>query len=292
MASKKKGTKKGVQDQVDAIEDEKGFISKADVARAKGQDPNGPPSVGRLKTGKSQGVRLTIPPPQWKYLDLLVVGEEGSQLIQHKWSKKAMYEILAKHMGVPLPKKAKKDPFEDFMTSLYRHPDGGFGMPSVAFKCSAVAACRYIEGITMSSAWGAFHVMYDLVQVLGTPTARLDPTRVGGKAGPGSGVADMRFRGQFKEWAAPLRIRFLENVISAEEVINLFNYAGACIGVGEWRPDKRGNSGIFRVAAEDEMEEIMDRLEPCDPESIDIMNSGLAVILGELELLEKVVAVA
>ena len=37
------------------------------------------------------------------------------------------------------------------------------------------------------------------------------------------------------------------NVLSVEQIINLFNVAGFGIGVGEWRPEKDGSYGLFHV---------------------------------------------
>jgi hypothetical protein len=36
--------------------------------------------------------------------------------------------------------------------------------------------------------------------------------------------------------------------MSAEQVLNLFNTAGFACGVGEWRPERDGSNGRFRVA--------------------------------------------
>jgi hypothetical protein len=286
MATRKpKDTKKTAKD----IEGNKGYISKSDVAAARGKEPNGPPTTGRLSKGKSQAEQIIIPAPKWRWLTMMVTGEVGSSLVVHKWDKKAIEEILRNHMGLPKLKKEKKDPFLAFLGTLYSHEDGGYGFPSVAFKASAVAACRYIDGVPMTTALGSFHVMGDLTQLRGIPNNRLDPTRVGGK-GRGTGVADMRFRGEFKEWAAVLRIRFLENVISAEQIINLFNHAGSCVGVGEWRPEKNGNKGMYRVVAEDEVKEILDRIPIADRDAITQENSGTLEILRNLELLEAAIA--
>lgn len=62
------------------------------------------------------------------------------------------------------------------------------------------------------------------------------------------GTADIRYRGEFREWSADLAIRFNASVLSAEQITNLFNMAGFGVGVGEWRPERSGSFGMFHVA--------------------------------------------
>jgi hypothetical protein len=64
----------------------------------------------------------------------------------------------------------------------------------------------------------------------------------------GMGSADLRYRGEFKEWKTTFSIRFNKNVLSIEQIVLLFNTAGFAIGVGEWRPEKNGSHGMFHVA--------------------------------------------
>ena len=82
----------------------------------------------------------------------------------------------------------------------------------------------------------------ELVKIEGEPTMREDMVRVG------MGTADLRYRGEFREWSTTFMIRYNANVLSVEQHVNLFNTAGFAIDVGEWRPQKDGSYGMFRVA--------------------------------------------
>jgi hypothetical protein len=42
-------------------------------------------------------------------------------------------------------------------------------------------------------------------------------------------------------------VRYNRNVLSAEQIVSLFNTAGFAIGIGEWRPQKNGGFGMFHV---------------------------------------------
>jgi len=182
---------------------------------------------------------IELPKLEIKAIKLLIVGD--SPLICHAWSEKAKREMLDKQMKKAKQAKEAKDPEEDYRASLYAHPEGGFGFPAVAFKNAAVDACSHIAGVTKVEARGAFHIVGDMAKLIGEPTPREDMVRVG------MGTADIRYRGEFREWSSELLIRFNTNVLSAGQIANLFNTAGFAIGVGEWRPQRDGSFGMFHV---------------------------------------------
>lgn len=63
----------------------------------------------------------------------------------------------------------------------------------------------------------------------------------------GMGTADLRYRPEFPEWTASLVVRFVASSISQESVLSLINAGGFGVGVGEWRPEKSGQNGQYRV---------------------------------------------
>jgi hypothetical protein len=173
-------------------------------------------------------------------MSITLIGD--SPLICHAWSDKAKKMMLDKQMKRAVTTKEAKDPEQDFRDSLYRMPGGKFGFPSVAFKAAAVSACRFTDGVKMTAARGAFHIYGEMVEIHGEPTPREDMVRVG------MGVADLRYRGEFKTWRATVVMRFNEAALSPEQIVNLFNTAGFGVGVGEWRPERDGSYGMFHVA--------------------------------------------
>lgn len=185
-------------------------------------------------------LRINLPPIEVAFLEINIVGD--SPLICHAWSDKAKKMMLDKQMGAAKQKKEHKNPEQDFIDSLYPMPDGnGYGFPSVGFKSAAVSACRFAEGVKMTEARGAFHIPGELVRIEGTPTPREDMVRVG------MGTADIRYRGEFREWRAKLIVRFNSRALTGSQIFNLFNTAGFGVGVGEWRPEKDGSYGMFHV---------------------------------------------
>lgn len=181
---------------------------------------------------------VQLPAPDLRQIDLRLVGL--SPLISHKWSDKAKKQMLDKQTKRASTGKEAKDPERDFRESLYEHPEGGYGFPTVAFKAAAVRAGTYAE-MKMTFLRGAFHVLGELARIEGEPRMREDMVRVG------MGTADIRYRGEFPEWSTTLTIRYNARAISIEELINLFQIAGFSVGIGEWRPERDGSYGMFEV---------------------------------------------
>lgn len=218
------------------------------VATANGKAAKPAANGSAAKTEKV----ITLPKLNIQIMRMRLVSD--SPLICHQWSEKAKAEMRAKQMKQAKTAKEAKDPHADFLGSLYKHPAGGWGFPSIAFKTAAVDACSHVDGVTKVEARGAFHLSEqvtvdgrdvfrssELVRINGEPTMREDMVRVG------MGTADLRYRGEFKEWSTEFLIRFNANVLSAEQIVNLFNTAGFAIGVGEWRPQRDGIYGMFHV---------------------------------------------
>lgn len=210
-----------------------------------------------MKKNETTMLGVEIPEINLRTMKLTIVGD--SPLIVHAWSEKAKKMILDKQMKKATTAKEAKDPWIDFCESLYwldGMPDkpteediatARFGFPACGFKAAAIDV-GYQQGILAkkTTARGAFHIVGDMVEIKGTPTMREDMVRIG------MGTADIRYRGEFKEWTAELAIRYNPNVMSAEQIINLINMGGFANGVGEWRPSKDGSFGTFHVKTDSE----------------------------------------
>lgn len=57
----------------------------------------------------------------------------------------------------------------------------------------------------------------------------------------------MRYRPRFNDWGAKFLIHVDDELLSLEMAHQLLNEAGQSIGIGDFRPEKRGPFGRFRV---------------------------------------------
>ena len=216
-----------------------------------------------MATKKAATEVIEIRPIEIKKVTIRIVGD--TPLIMHAWSEKAKRMMLEAQMGVAKGKKKDaKNPVDDFIRSMYwltPMPEDGtmesfeeaiangarFGFPVTAFKQAAIsAAYRMGWAKDKMSMRGAFFIDSDengMIEIHSdTPEMREDMVKVG------MGTADIRYRGEFKNWYADLTISYNANgQYSLENIVNIINAGGYVCGVGEWRPERDGQYGMFHV---------------------------------------------
>ena len=217
-----------------------------------------------MATKKANTEVIEIRPIEIKKVTVRIVGD--TPLIMHAWSEKAKRMMLEAQMGIAKGKKKEaKNPVDDFIRSMYwltPMPEDGtmesfeeaiangarFGFPVTAFKQAAIsAAYRMGWAKDKMSMRGAFFIDSDengMIEIHSdTPEMREDMVKVG------MGTADIRYRGEFKNWYADLTISYNANgQYSLENIVNIINAGGYVCGVGEWRPERDGQNGMFHVA--------------------------------------------
>jgi len=172
-------------------------------------------------------------------IKVTIVGD--SPLITHAWSHKAKQMMLDKQMKKGTQAKEAKDPERDYEESLYRLPDGTCGFPAIGVKAAAIRGAKAL-GMVMVDMKGAFHIDAVLLKINGEPQMREDMVRVG------MGTADIRYRGEFPVWSIDLPITYNARAISPEQIVAMLDAAGFGVGIGEWRPERNGQSGRFHVS--------------------------------------------
>ena len=172
-----------------------------------------------------------------------------SPLIVHKFSEKAKRQMLDAQQGKKAPKVAR-DPEGDYLSSMYRTPDG-YGFPAVAFKSATVSAARlYAKSVKMTHlraslfVKGELHPEFDaqqLVPIVGEPRMREDVVRLGISG------TDLRYRAEFTEWSAVLDVTYVPAMLDQASILSLIQTGGMTIGVGEWRPERDGDFGTYQI---------------------------------------------
>lgn len=194
---------------------------------------------------------MTLPPLQIEHVTLKLVGI--SPLIVNRFSEKARRMMEDKQAKKATAGRAARDPEADFLGSMYVVPGredmedftpGKYYFPGIAFKAAAIGACRFLDDkqLNMTRSRGLFFVDNDPILDFTAVAMRTDSVR------NASGVADLRYRAEYQGWSVNLDVSFNSRAVTLEQILNLFNVGGFSVGVGEWRPEKDGESGRFQVA--------------------------------------------
>jgi hypothetical protein len=174
-------------------------------------------------------------------------------LIMHRFSEKAKRAMLDKMQGRKTPK-TKREPERDYEESMY-HLNGGYGFPATGFKKAAIGAARFYGDVSMTELrqYLFFHGEtgddgINLVPIEGEPRMREDVVRLQRK------TTDLRYRGEFPDWKAKLKVTYISSAISRESVLSLIDAGGLGVGVGEWRPERGGEFGCYEIDPERKVE--------------------------------------
>lgn len=195
-----------------------------------------------------------------------IVGD--SPLIVHAWSEKAKKMMLdAQTKATKTKGKEVRDPYDDFIQSLYwleGKPEKStvdafenavkngakWGFPVGAIKQAGNAAA-YRSGWVKNQMQlrGSYFLQTEfgeMAEIKGSiPEIREDMVRIG------MGSADLRYRGEFKNWYMDLILEYnASGDMSLEQIVNVINAGGYIVGIGEWRPERDGTFGKYHVEVE------------------------------------------
>ena len=217
-------------------------------------------------------VVVEIKKPNLVRVPLRLVGD--SSLIVHAWSEKAKRQMLEAQQKVAKAKKAKpvRNPYEEYCDSIYwisgapqektaeamekAFASGALtGFPVTAIKQAAISAA-YRGGMipNMAGVRGVFFLngtdSDEMVTIKSDmPEMREDMVRLSGIGNP----ADLRYRAEYKKWSADFTLVFNDNgVFTLEQIINMLDAGGFACGIGEWRPEKDGQHGMYHIEMRDE----------------------------------------
>lgn len=171
-----------------------------------------------------------------------------SPLIVHKFSEKAKRQMLDNMQGRKTPKEPK-DPQAEYEACFYRMKDGNPGFPVTAFKQATVGGARfYGKSVTMKGLKQSIFFRGEpgedglgLAAIIGEPQMREDAVKVGING------RDLRYRPIFLEWSTTIEVTYVTSALTQTSVLSLIDAGGMGVGVGEWRPEKNGDFGTYRV---------------------------------------------
>lgn len=210
------------------------------------------PGWERTKSGEANGTdstpTMTITPPRIEVLSVRIVGL--SPFVQLKFSAKAKGIMRGKMAegGASRSKKTRtaRNFEEDYIGAIHRSTEGWAGIPAPAFRNALISACRLVS-FKMTMAKMSLFVLADGADVDdGTPLVKIEgePEPVEHMVRNATGVADIRVRAMWREWACNLRLQYDKDQFTRQDVVNLLMRAGLQVGVGEGRPDSKASAGM------------------------------------------------
>lgn len=225
-----------------------GAYLENDMAKAKSNNPATP-----------KGELIKIAALKRTVAKVTIFGD--TPLIVHAWSQKARMEMLAKQMGKTLPRSIK-DPYDDFLQSIYRYDDGNYGFPVVAVKAAMATVTADLPDVKRAQIHrnvvmtgrrgfqlGAFldiKAPMELAELFSPnpPSVREDMVKLSGI----QKVPDLRYRAEFSPWALEFTMAYDPQMFASESLMNLLGRAGFTVGLGEWRQERGGSNGLFHPA--------------------------------------------
>jgi hypothetical protein len=170
-------------------------------------------------------------------------------LIVHKFSEKAKRQMLDGFQGRKSPKEPM-DPEGDYERAFYRLDDDSYGFPVIAFKSATVGGARFFGKdvpMTMLRQCVFFDAEFSktdgqkLARIVGDPHMREDVVRIS------MGKTTLRYRPEFTEWSTAIDVTYVKSMLTRESVLSLVDAGGMGVGVGEWRPEKKGDFGTYQI---------------------------------------------
>ncbi|NIP94018.1 MAG: hypothetical protein GWO24_11415, partial [Akkermansiaceae bacterium] len=199
--------------------------------------------------------KITVPDVTMNELEFRIVGI--SPLMVNQFPEKAMREMEDKGKGVKT-KRPPRNPKESFNAARYQgvkyKPAKGRAITADGFRAdgikkAVVSAAKFLDGVFMTTLRGSLFVNLgeELVPIMngkGACKPEMDrrPVRL---AGP-SRTADIRYRPIYHDWSIPVKVLFDPSLIDEVSIVRLFTRAGISVGIGENRPEKGGQYGMFR----------------------------------------------
>lgn len=206
---------------------------------------------------------VEIRPLDIKRVKVRIVGD--TPLIVHAWSEKAKRQMLEAQMKTTKTKaKEVRNPFDDFVQSLYwleGKPEESkeeafeeavkngakWGFPVGAIKQAGNSAAYRMGWVkNQMQLRGSYFLQTeygDMAEIKGSvPEMREDMVRIG------MGSADLRYRGEFKNWYMDMTLEYnASGDMTLEQILNVINAGGYTCGIGEWRPEKDGSFGKYHI---------------------------------------------
>ncbi len=136
---------------------------------------------------------------------------------------------------------------EKVKAKFYYTDNNKVGIPARAFYNSMIRASSYLFEIKQGGMRNIKEGVTLVGDILPLEFKKQKLLTHWGRTSGMKGSPRKIMRNAFEDWEVKLTIQYNKNNLSAEQIINVLNWAGFHIGVGGFRKEKTGNFGAFHI---------------------------------------------
>jgi len=158
--------------------------------------------------------------------------------------------VLEKYNKIKSKQNYTKDDIseeEKVKAKFYYTEDEQYGIPARAIYNSMIRASSYLFDIKQGGMRNIKEGVTIKGDIIPLNFKKQSVVTHWGRTSGMKGSPRKIMRNQFEDWSVELTIEYNKNNLSAEQIINVINWAGFHIGVGGFRKEKTGNYGAFHI---------------------------------------------
>lgn len=179
-------------------------------------------------------------------------------IILNRISEKAKRELLmpkGKKTTAEKQSTLKHNPFQEFAAAPYVNADTSaptyLQILSTSVKNAMRGAALDMPGdVSKSAITRLCYVQGEKINLYGVPKLHMAIVRQSGM----NRTPDVRTRAIVPQWAAEVTINYASPMLKLPAVLNLLSAGGMTQGLGDWRVEKNGSYGTYRVTNSDDLE--------------------------------------
>lgn len=158
--------------------------------------------------------------------------------------------VLEKYNKIKSKQNYTKDDIseeEKVKAKFYYTEDEKFGIPARAIYNSMIRGSSYLFDIKQGGMRNIKEGVTIVGDILPLTFKKQKVVTHWGRTSGMKGSPRKIMRNAFEDWEVKVTIQFNRANLSAEQIVNVLNWAGFHIGVGGFRKEKTGNYGSFHV---------------------------------------------
>lgn len=192
----------------------------------------------------TNGVAEKLEIPDFPVVNFTVRIVGRTPLIGNRFGESAVHKLENSQQKKAAHRLDAREPEQEFNESRYRLADGRDAFPAASLKKAIKAAAVRMTELKGTEVMAAFNIEATEAGLLSitSPAPHMRTDHV-----VRMGRGNVAYRPEYWPWAIDVPISLFTPALSVGEFLNLLRNAGFGIGIGNWRPEKGGNSGTFDI---------------------------------------------